>query len=598
MMKFASEYTDLSQLLYGGFILRNYFPKAKVTTYADVRAFVLGCGNFGDKTLYKYFADKNDVKELSYKQFSDNILSIATAMCALRLSGKRVAVISENRVEWMQAYLGTLCAKSVVVPMDRELMPQQTADFLKHSNCSAVFVSPDCYENLKDYLTDDAIKYVFLMSQKDCVPFNNGYEDIAEIKEINFYNLVAYGMHLSNAGYMGVYNLTYNADDLAVLLFTSGTTGTSKGVMLSQKNILVTAAECANDTCFYKDDVFLSVLPIHHTYETTIDLAIMHLGATICINNSIKYVLRNLKRFRPTGLILVPLFVQTIHKRIFDEIRKKGKLNSFNKAVTITKGLRKVKIDLRRPLFSEVISSLGGRLKTIICGGAALDPKLVEDFKDFGINIYQGYGITECSPLVSVDLYTHSKIGSVGPAIKCCDVKVYKDSARGNDEASAGEIGELAVKGDNVMRGYYNDAKATDNAFTSEGYFLTGDLGKVDKDGYIYITGRKKNLIILANGKNVYPEEIEEYLSRIDIVNECAVVARTNNLNEPVITAIVVPTQEVLSLESDSEIQARVKEAILLVNKQLPSFKQIRNVEIRRTEFEKTSSKKIKRFVL
>lgn len=578
--------------------MKTYFPKEKVAGFYDFRALVTACGKFGEKTLYKYIVNKDDVKELSYKQFSDNIINISTALYALGLKDKKIAILSESRPEWLQAYLSTLCAKAVVVPLDKELMPEQIIAFIKEADCSAIFISPDYQEKIGTLLDKASVDFVFDMEVAHYTHYASDYEEFASRRDINFYELIAYGDHLISAGYMGVYNLTYDPDAVASILFTSGTTGTSKGVMLSHRNLLVTASHCANVTPFSANDVFLSVLPMHHTYETTIDLAILHLGATICINNSIKYVLKNLKRFRPTGLVLVPLFVQTIHKRIMDEVKKKGKQGTFDKAVKLTKGLRKVKIDLRRPFFSEVIGGLGGRVKTIICGGAALDPKLVESFTEMGINLYQGYGITECSPLVSVDLYTHSKSGSVGPAIKCCDVKILRSTEGCNVYAENGEIGEIAVKGDNVMLGYFRNPEATKAAFTDDGYFLTGDLGKLDDEGYIYITGRKKNLIILANGKNVYPEEIEEYLLRVESVKECAVVARTNSLGEPVITAIILPTQEILDIGDNDAIQAKIKEDILAVNKQLPSFKQIRNVEIRKTDFDKTTSMKIKRFVL
>jgi len=575
--------------------MRNYLPKEKVAVFPDVRALITNCGKFGEKTVYKYLVNKDEVKELSYKAFSDNIINTATALYGLNLKDKKIALLSESRPEWLQAYLATLCAKAVIVPLDKELMPEQIIGFLKMAECSALFISPDYKTKLGELLAEAELDYIFDLEQSNYTPYEGSYEDFATKKELNFYELCAYGQHLLSVGYMGIYNLSYDQDAMASILFTSGTTGTSKGVMLSHKNLLVTAAQCANNTPFDGNDVFLSVLPMHHTYETTIDLAILHLGATICINNSIKYVLRNLKRFKPTGFVLVPLFVQTIHKRIQDEIKKKGKQGTFDKALKLTKGLRKVKIDLRRALFTEVIASLGGRLKTIICGGAALDPELVKSFQDMGVNIYQGYGITECSPLVSVDLYTRPKTGSVGPAIPCCEVTIIDDNGK---QCEVGEIGEIAVKGDNVMLGYYKNEAATEAAFTDDGYFLTGDFGKLDEDGYIYITGRKKNLIILSNGKNVYPEEIEEYLMRLDTVKECAVIARKNNLDEAVVTAIILPEQSVLDLGDENAIQEKIKEGVLAVNNQLPSFKQIRNVEIRRNEFEKTSSQKIKRFML
>jgi len=577
--------------------LNKYNVKERFPSYADFRTLVTSMAKRGDKTFYKYIVNKDEVRELSYKQFSENVLSLATAIYALGLKGKRLALISEAKAEWLQSYLGTLCAGAVIVPIDKDLMPDQIVNFISHAECDAVFVSPTCKAKLCDKLDAFNVKHIIELDENGYVPRKGGYENFRDNKSFNFYELVAYGKHLMNAGFLGIYEISYDLDAMAALIFTSGTTGTSKGVMLSQRNILSNAWCCANYTPYNSDDVFLSVLPMHHTYETTIQIAIIIVGATVCINNSIKYVMRNLKRFQPTGLVLVPLFVQTIFKRISDEIRKKGKEGTINKAVKLTRGLRKVKLDIRRPVFSEVISALGGRIKNIICGGAALDEELVRRFEEFGINLYQGYGITECSPLVAVNPYTKIKHASIGLPVKCCDVKILKDVAGCEVYAETREHGEIIVKGDNVMLGYYKNPEATKDVFTEDGYFRTGDIGYLDEDGYLYITGRKKNLIILSNGKNVYPEEIEEYLLRLDIIKECAVVARNNELGEPVITSIIVPVDEVLAL-SDDEIQSKLKEAVLSVNDKLPSFKQIRNIEIRKTDFEKTSSQKIKRYML
>lgn len=577
--------------------MKKYYPKDRFPAYADFRALVTAAGKRGDKTFYKYIVNKDEVRELSYKQFSDNVLKLSTALYALGLKGKRIALVSEARAEWFQAYLGTLCASSIIVPIDKELMPDQIINFVSLSECEAVFVSPACKEKLGALLEEAGIKYVIEMTEDGYTPFKGSYENFRNNKCFNFYDLVAYGRHLMDAGFLGIFDITYDVDAMAALIFTSGTTGTSKGVMLSQRNLLSCAFCCANTTPFTPNDVFLSVLPMHHTYETTIQIAIVIVGATICINNSIKYVMRNLKRFQPTGLVLVPLFVQTIFKRISEEIRKKGKENTFSKAVKVTRGLRKIKLDLRRPVFAEVISALGGRIKNIICGGAALDEELVRRFEEFGVNLYQGYGITECSPLVSVNPYTKVKHASIGLPVKCCEVKILKEVSGREIYAETREHGEIIVKGDNVMLGYFKNPEATKDAFTDDGYFRTGDIGYFDEDGYLYITGRKKNLIILSNGKNVYPEEIEEYLLRLDSIKECAVIARNNELGEPVITAIIVPEDGILA-KSDAEIQAKLKEDVLSVNDKLPSFKQIRNIEIRKNDFEKTSSQKIKRHVL
>lgn len=577
--------------------MKNFYPKDRYPSFGDFRALIAHTAKFGDKTLYKYLINKDEVRELSYKQFSDNVINLATAIYALGLKNKKIALVAESCPEWLEVYIGTICASAVIVPIDKELMPDQIVNFANISDCEALFITPTCKKKLKDQLGNLNAKYIVDIDQLSFIPYTGSYEHIAEEKTLNIYTLIAYGAHLLSIGYMGIYNITYNVDDLCAIIYTSGTTGTSKGVMLSQHNILSCAACCANITPYSPKDVLLSVLPMHHTYETTIQIAVITVGATVCINNSIKYVVRNLKRFQPTAMIVVPLFVQTMYKRINDEIKKKGKEKTFAAAVKITGGLRKVKVDLRRQIFAEVAASLGGKLRSIVCGGAALDPQLIKCFEDLGITIYQGYGITECSPLVAVNPFTRVKQESIGYPVKCCEVKILKKVNGREVRAAAYEHGEIAVRGSNVMIGYYNNPEATREAFTMDGFFRTGDIGYLDDDGYLYISGRKKNLIILSNGKNVYPEEIEEYLSRLDCVKDCVVVARENELNEAVITAIILPTDEVLEL-SDDEMQKFVTDKVATINSSLPSFKQIRNIEIRKTEFEKTSSQKIKRHTL
>lgn len=577
--------------------MKGFYPKDRYPCFQDFRALIAYTSKIGDKTLYKYLVNKDEVRELSYKQFSDNVINLATAIYALGLKNKKIAIVAESCPEWLQVYIATICASAVIVPIDKELMPDQIVSFANVSECEAVFITPACKKKLGTQLDCLQAKHVIDIDQNAFIPYDGSYETIAEEKNLNIYALIAYGAHLLSIGYMGIYNITYNVDDLCAIIYTSGTTGTSKGVMLSQHNILSCAACCANITPYSTKDVLLSVLPMHHTYETTIQIAVLTVGATICINNSIKYVMRNLKRFQPTAMVVVPLFVQTMYKRITDEIKKKGKEKTFSAAVKITGGLRKVKVDLRRQLFSEVINALGGKMKSIVCGGAALDPELVKRFEEFGITVYQGYGITECSPLVAVNPFTKVKKESIGYPVKCCEIKILKKVNGREARAAAYEHGEIAVRGSNVMLGYYQNPEATKEVFTHDGFFRTGDIGYLDEDGYLYMSGRKKNLIILSNGKNVYPEEIEEYLMRLDCVKDCAVIARNNDLDEPVITAIILPVDEVLQL-GDDEMQAFVKEKVATINNALPSFKQIRNIEIRKTDFEKTSSQKIKRHTL
>ena len=366
--------------------------------------------------------------------------------------------------------------------------------------------------------------------------------------------------------------------------------------MLSERNQIECVKAAVSATDFYESDVLLSVLPIHHTYELTINVAIQSLGATVCINDSLKHVLKNLQLFKPTGIVVVPLFASTFQKKIMDEVRKKGKEKQLKLGMAASGAMKFVGIDVREKLFSEILSAFGGNLKKIICGGAAMKPELTKFFDSFGITVCEGYGITECSPLISVNPYYKRKIGSVGPACECCEVRIDAEEA----DEKGNPVGEIQVRGENVMLGYYNNKEANSEVFTADGWFRTGDIGKMDSDGYIYITGRCKSVIVLENGKNVFPEEIEEYLYEIQNICECVVVGRKKPEGEEVVlTAVVYP--DFNSYEKNTEIQViadDIKKKVMELNKKLPSFKQIRNIEIRKNEFEKTTTRKIKRFLV
>jgi long-chain acyl-CoA synthetase len=308
------------------------------------------------------------------------------------------------------------------------------------------------------------------------------------------------------------------------------------------------------------------------------------------INDSIKNTLRNFSKYKPTALVLVPLYVETIYKRIWSEIDKKGMRKKVRAAMVLSDGLLKVGIDVRRKLFKDVHAALGGRLKYIVCGGAPLRPELVKDFDSFGINICEGYGITECSPLVSCNPMGWKKYHSTGLKVNSVEVRI--DKVHEDDET-----GEIVVKGDNVMLGYYKNPKATVEVFTEDGWFKTGDIGYIDEDNFIFITGRKKNVIILSNGKNVFPEELEEYITADSRVAEAVVVGRKNEEgDETSIAALIYPDYAQFEGKTPEEIKAVFDEMIVEVNKKLPAFKHIHEVEIRETEFEKNTSRKILRY--
>lgn len=576
-----------------GLLLKRYLPKPQIDKFASIRDLLdYAASAYGDTILYRYFTQGSEIGEISYRDFRSQVDSLGTALAARGLRTSKIAVLAESRPEWMLTFFAVICGGGVIVPMDKELQEDQICNFLDRAGAEAIFCSHRYAEKLKARREElPTLRYIF---DFDAAPGEDGEAD-----DEDFSHLLLKGDLLISDGYVEYTKARFDTSKPCTLLFTSGTTGTSKGVLLSQDNLTACVYHSLNMVNIHRGDVLFSVLPLHHTYELVCaQLGGLGIGATICFNNSLKYFLRNVKIFRPTAMILVPLFLTTIYKKICEEIHKKNRDRLVKNAIAVTKALCKVKIDLRGVVFSEVTGALGGRLKNIICGGAPMDPELVDRFGEFGIKVCQGYGISECSPLVCVVPYTAMKFGSVGLPAYGTQVKVVQtEDGEREQDAPPYAIGEICVKSEQVMLGYYEDEEATAAAFNNEGYFRTGDYGYLDEEGYLYITGRKKNIIILSNGKNVYPEEIEESLYRIELIKECVVLARKQEgAEEEVITAVIYPDYDKLQGLSDEEVISAIKAEVTKVNKQLPVFKQIRNIELRKTEFEKTTTQKIIRY--
>lgn len=541
------------------------------------------------KALFRYLGTDGTVNEVTYGDFHYKCEKLIVAFKKHGFKGKRVALIGETCPEWVEAFCAIISSDNVVIPFDKELVLDEIKGFIEISQADAIVLSPK-YANkipeLKEAGVFDRLDYILPVSLDEAASTEDPRvvtldDFIADEQPENI--LPSEIMRARARG------------DMSIMLFTSGTTGSSKCVMLSERNLL----SCANAACesvnFSENDVTLSLLPIHHTYELAIIIAQMLYGTTICINDNLKHVLKNLKFFKPTALTLVPLFVSTFNKKIWDEVKKKGKTNQLKLAMHTSDTLRYIGVDIRRKLFSDILEAFGGNLKTIICGGAAMSPELMKMFDSIGIELCEGYGITECSPLIAVNPYYHRKVGSVGPAVPCCEVKIDSEST----DAAGHVTGEILVKGENVMIGYYDNPEANEAAFTDDGWFRTGDVGYMDSDGYIFITGRKKTVIVLNNGKNVFPEEIEEYLSKIDSICECVVIGRDKGDGDIMLTAVIYPDFSAYPADEPIDrIADDIKKQVLDLNRKLPSFKQIRNIDIRKTEFEKTTSKKIKRFLV
>ena len=547
--------------------------------------------NRGDKVAFKYLGANKEIVEVTFSQYSENVENMICAIRKEGFVGKRFALIGETCPEWLESYYAVISAGSVVIPFDKELAYEQIRGFLDIAEANAIIMSPKYsqkYEEMNAAGVFDNLELV--------IRIDDGTEwTIDDEKLVKFSEFVKLGEGEERDSDADIMRKVAR-DDMSIMLFTSGTTGTSKCVMLSERNQIACVRSAVRATDFYEYDELLSVLPIHHTYELTINVAIQSLGASVCINDSLKNVVKNLKIFKPTGIVIVPLFATTFQKKILDEVKKKGKETSLKLGMAASNAIRSVGFDMRRKLFSEILAAFGGNLKKIICGGAAMNPELMKFFDNLGITLCEGYGITECSPLIAVNPYYARKKGSVGPACDCCEARIDAEEVDENGNLT----GEIQVRGENVMLGYYKNPEANAEVFTEDGWFRTGDIGHMDKDGYLYITGRCKSVIVLENGKNVFPEEIEEYLEEISEIAECVVVGRKKEgAEEVVLTAVVYPDFNAYEKNTDiGDIAADIKGKVMALNKKLPSFKQIRNIEIRKTEFEKTTTRKIKRFLV
>ena len=492
--------------------------------------------------------NSNDESESSIEEIDVN---------AIGTQSKRIiALIGENSYEWILTYFAVVNSGNIILPLDKELPSQDIVNLLKHSG-AVMFAYSDDYSDVAEYVRENADNI------RDYVNLNQ-MEDI-----------IRQGSQMAVDGNTVFEDCKIDDDSVAALLYTSGTTGNAKGVMLSHKNLACDAVAACQHVGIFGSNML--VLPLHHSFGFVAAVCSMLLkGSEIYINSSLKNVLSDLQKFQPANMFLVPLFVETFYKKVWETAKKQGKDKLLKKMLGVSNTLLKIGIDARRVLFKSVIHSFGGNLKLIVSGGAPLDPKYVEGFRELGINVLNGFGITECSPIVAVNRNEYNRDGSVGLVLPCCEVRISEPDEEGN--------GEIYVRGENVMLGYYRNEDATRDAF-NDGWFNTGDIGYIDKDGFLFISGRKKNLIILGNGKNVYPEEIENELLRFEYIKEAVVYEQDG----------VIVAEIFLDIENETEGAGRLDNDVLQLNKVLPIYKNIGKIKIRDTEFPKTTTKKIKR---
>ncbi len=553
------------------------------TKVSNIKEYLEVLKGHGDKELYRYPVGSK-YASMTYGEFYKKVIDTAAGFKALGFSGKRIAVIGPTAPEWVSTYLAVLATGGVIIPMDKELDSTAIAGFLETAEAEAIVYGKGMKQKLLGAIESHPTMKLFIPME----------DEESTDRILNLSAVIEKGIEAQKEEPFAVHD--GSVEDLAVMLFTSGTTGTSKCVMLCQRNIWSTLVSACSTVEFFYEDTIVSVLPLHHTYELICMLSGMDYGMTIGINDTLSHIMKNFAEYKPTGLVLVPLFITTMYNRIMAKAKSSGKDKLLRRMLAVSNVLRKVGIDLRRVFFKSVLEAFGGRLCKIVSGAAPLNPEMVKTFDGFGITISEGYGITECSPLISVNPYYALKKGSVGPAVPCCQVRI--DVRETNDKGYA--EGEIQVKGDNVMLGYYKNEEENKRAFTEDGWYRTGDVGYMDEDGYIYITGRLKSVIVLENGKNVFPEEIEEYLANIPEIGECVAVGRKADDGETInLCALVYPNTEIYGENPDKEkAYADIFAKITELNRQLPTFKKIKILEIVDAPFEKTTTRKIKRHLV
>lgn len=529
-----------------------------------------------DTDAYRYFVG-NKIQSSTYGQFFDRVNALANVLDEDGLLSSHVAMIGANSFPYLTVYLTMTAGDGVFVPVDKELPPDDLLHVLSDSDSEAVFCDGKYEELLVARRAEiPAVKKIINLDRET---------DDGDL--LSFSSYIARGYALSDAGKCALKDRRRAPNTLALLVYTSGTTGNAKGVMLSEKNML----SCASYGLEISQipGVGLSVLPYHHTYEIVASvLAAIFCRSTLCINDQLSHILKNLQIFKPDYMFVVPAFLELFYKKLWSTVRAQGKEFILKAALASSAALRKLGIDKRESLFKSVRDSFGGNLKKIGCGGAPLRPELGDFFCSIGMEIYNGYGITECSPLVSVNQEGSIDCSTVGVPVRCIDITFENPGSDGN--------GEICIKGDTVMLGYYKRPDLTAEVLTEDGVFHTGDYGRMNARGQLLVTGRKKNLIVLDNGKNVFPEEIENYLAAIPYVQDVIVFGIKDEQGQEVaLGAECYLSDDKLKEMKIADTEAALKKDIARACKPLPSYKRVSRFYIRPIPFEKTTTNKVKR---
>ena len=540
--------------------------------------------------ILEKFDPKGKYEEISYEQFGKDVIGFGTALNrVLKLENRpRIMILSETTYDWYVSYVTLLCGDAIAIPTDKELPENELENVVKRSKADAIIYSEKKADSVKKIMEKfPQVKYFIKMYSEDGV----------QNKTVGMQYLINEGTKFVNSGDDYFAKVETDPDEFKVLLFTSGTTSNAKGVMLTSRNLAENINAATAYAKVYPEDRFFSVLPLHHTYESTIGFLLpMAWGSSIAVCQGLKHIVPNMLESKPSVLISVPLLIENLYKKINASIKKAGKDGLVGSMLHITNALKVVGVDVKRKVFSDIYENLGGNLRFIVSAAAPIDAKIGKWVEDIGITFLQGYGLTETAPIAALTPEYQPKVGSAGKAIPKGEIRI-------EDPNEDGE-GEVLIKTPTLMLGYYEDEKATNEVIEvidGERWFHSGDIGYLDKDGFLYITGRSKNVIVTQNGKNIYPEEIELLLAQVPEIKECMVYGKQDEKDptnkELIISVKVIPNLDKIGKDlTDEEIREIIWPKIKEVNKKLTSYKAIKNLEIKHDEFEKTTTMKIKRY--
>lgn len=540
---------------------------------------------YAENVAYKYKKDitakEPEYIEKTYRQFAKDIKALSTGLLNLGLENKRVVVIGNNRYEWCTTYMAVTTGNMVIVPLDKALPEGEMKNLIQRSEAEAVVFDSKYKETMLELKKDNSNNVKILISMDD--DKDEGIEKYIEI--------LKKGYDLLEEGDTKYQEIKIDNEKMSIMLFTSGTTNLPKAVMLTQANICANISAIATWVKLYPTDTLLSFLPIHHTFECTITFLYgLYSGTTVAFCDGLKYIQKNLQEYQVSVFVAVPLVLETMYKKIQKAIEEKGKTKLIKTMSKVSNALLKCKIDLRKILFKQVLDNFGGNLRVVLYGAAPMNKETIIGYNNLGIELVQGYGLTETSPVISAETDKEKRPGSVGLVLPNLEAKIENPNEEG--------IGEIAVKGPSVMMGYYKNEEETKKAL-KDGWFYTGDYGYIDKDDFLFVTGRKKDIIVLKNGKNVYPQEIEFLINEIPYVVESLVYQREKSKTDTMLCAKIVYDEtlikEALGEKTEKEYQEILWNEIKEINKKLPIFKHIKNISITTQALAKTTTQKSKK---